>query len=128
MFLGRPAGISPAEFDTKFPMPEDFPTDENGVVQKDCRQPNAYSDSQPAELLRSSHNLAVYGREGHRMADTRGGQQSQTDDILGGHRSGPDSPHDGPSRKVLPNNCRTGSSNSWTPTQGVDRDNPPAIR
>ncbi|KAF9646492.1 hypothetical protein BDM02DRAFT_3270921 [Thelephora ganbajun] len=35
MFLGRPASISPAEFDTKFPAQEDFPTDENGVVQKD---------------------------------------------------------------------------------------------
>lgn len=38
MFLGRPASISPAELDTKFPMPEEFPTDENGIARKDCRQ------------------------------------------------------------------------------------------
>jgi len=38
MFLGRPASISPAELDTEFPAPEDFPTDESGVVQKDCGQ------------------------------------------------------------------------------------------
>ncbi|KAF9779278.1 fungal-specific transcription factor domain-containing protein [Thelephora terrestris] len=40
MFLGRPASISPAELDTRFPAPEEFPTDENGIVQKDyatCR-------------------------------------------------------------------------------------------
>lgn len=38
MFLGRPASISPAELDTRFPSPENFPTDENGIVQKDCRK------------------------------------------------------------------------------------------
>lgn len=37
MFQERPASISPAEFSTRFPAPENFPTDENGIVQKDCR-------------------------------------------------------------------------------------------
>jgi hypothetical protein len=45
MFLGRPASISPAELDTKFPTPEEFPVDENGVVQKDCKQFNTYRGS-----------------------------------------------------------------------------------
>lgn len=38
MSLGNPASISPVELDTEFPTPEDFPTDENGIVQKDCRE------------------------------------------------------------------------------------------
>lgn len=40
MFLGKPGSISPAELDTRFPAPEEFPTDENGIIQKDfatCR-------------------------------------------------------------------------------------------
>jgi len=72
MFLGRPPSISPAELDTEFPTPEDFPTDENGIVQKDCRKFNVYFGLQPAEPVGSSFYLAVYGCEGDHMATTRG--------------------------------------------------------
>ena len=50
MFLVKPPSIYPAELDTKFPAPEDFPTDENGNIQKDCRQIGAC-------LIRATLNL-----------------------------------------------------------------------
>jgi len=101
MFSGRPGSISPEEIDTKFPMPEEFPTDENGVVQKDCRQSNVSSGLMPAKLVRPSCNLEVYSCKEYCLATTRGWQQSETDDIFRSSRSGPNSPHDRPSRKVL---------------------------
>ena len=73
MFHGRPASISPAELDTEFPIPEDFPTDENAVVQKDCRQTQRRSGPQAADPVRSSFDLAVYCCKRHPMAAARGG-------------------------------------------------------
>ena len=72
MFLGRPGSISPAELDTEFPRPEEFPTDESGVVQKDCRQFNARFELKPAKLVRCSCNLEVHGCETYCLAAPRG--------------------------------------------------------
>lgn len=70
MFLGRPASISPAELDTKFPAPDSLSTDENGTVQKDCMGFNFCSDSRYAKPVGVSCNLSVCDGEGCCVAVT----------------------------------------------------------
>jgi hypothetical protein len=103
MFQGRPASISPAELDTRFPSQESFPTDENGIVQKDCGEFHLGFGLFHTELVGFSCNLSVYDGEGCRMAVTRGCEPSETNNILGDPCLGPGPPHRRCSREVLPN-------------------------
>ena len=60
------------------------------------------------------------------MAVPGGWQQSETDNIFGDPRLGPDSPHCRCSREVLSNSWGTRISHSGTQTQRMDPDVLPA--